>query len=164
MTPFNTHPLRSPDVDDLSSLDMPAGQIDASFPRLAPGQYKMLIRKPENVRNKKDTADMLVFKLETTEDARDTEENKLYKGFGFTHRISGPSGDRNAQALAKDLAGLLQAVEGKGSTTKPIDLWKKPELIADKPVWVKVGINKATEEFPESNKVVTFIPPEKIQK
>lgn len=165
MQRFNTHILRSPAEDDLDSLDMPAGQIDASFPRLAPGQYKMLIRNPEIKRNSKGTADMLVFKLETMEDARDTEENKLYKGYGFVHRISGPSGDRTGTALVKDLAGLLQAVEGKDSKTPPIaGLWKKPEHIADKPVWVKVKVNPARDGFPESNGVAKFIPPHKIQK
>ena len=143
--------------------DMPAGQVDVSFPLLRDGLYKMIIRSPEWKRNSKDTADNLSMKLEITEEARDTEGNKLHAGFKFTHRINGASGERDERAVIKDIAALLQAVEGKESKTTPKQLKENAGIIGDKLVWAKVSTQPAKGEFAASNKA-TLIPPDKAAK
>jgi hypothetical protein len=158
-------------VDD--PLAMPAGQVDTSFPRMQPDRvYKMLIRSPEIVASKSNDKNfMLVMKLETTEDGTDTDGNKLYKGFKFTHRIGiTPSGERTATHIGKDLALLLQALNKTSISARALvgnpATGVAPELhhIADQLIYVKVGLQKATNDFPESNKVTKFIPPSEAKK
>lgn len=85
----------------IDPFDTPANEVNTDFPRLMPNRnYKMAIRGAELVAGKADATVMsLVFRLETTEDATDTEGNTLYKGFKFIHRINGASGKRTKEAV-----------------------------------------------------------------
>lgn len=151
--------LRSPEADPLA---MPAGEVDTRFPRLAPDKiYRMVIRSPEVAAAKSnDQVNRLTFKLETTTEARDTEGGVLHAGFKFLHGINvTPSGERDANAVAKDCALLLKAVEGAATKTTARQLIDNPSIIADKVVDVKVGLQKAKDGFPESNRVTNFVIP-----
>jgi len=159
MIPNTNKLLRSPEADPLA---MPAGEVDTRFPRLAPDKiYRMIIRSPEVSASKaNDQVNRLTFKLETTTEARDTEGGVLHVGFKINHGLNvTPSGERDVNAIAKDCALILKAVEGATTKTSPRQLIDNPGILADKVVDVKVGLQKAKDGFPESNRVVSFVIP-----
>lgn len=118
----------------------------------------MIIRNPEKKTNDKGT-EMLNLSLETTKEAMDTDGKVLHPGFKFKHRFVGPTGDRTVEALAKDLAMFIKAVEGPKSATTPRQIWDNPSVYEGKPVDVKVGIQKEKDGFPESNVVKAWVIP-----
>lgn len=152
--------LRSPDVSD--PFDVASGEVDTSFPRLNPRVYRMTIRDPEVAESKnKPGAFLLVMKLETTEEAKDTRGEVLHKGFKFTHRVSITASEkRDNEAIKRDLATILQCALGDASKGMKIRAFlDNPKIIDGKIVDVKVGLQKETDEFPESN-TARFIPPQ----
>lgn len=141
-------------------LDCAGGDVDTRFPRLKPDQVlTMVIRSAERCDNTEKGTEAIRFNLETTEPNIDTDGRPLAAGFKFRHRVNGASGERTADALAKDLAFLVKAVDGPKSTINLRQLWQNPGAFLDnKPVKVKVGIQKEQNGFPESNKATFVIP------
>lgn len=135
---------------------MPADKVDTRFPRLKEGTYRLVIRSPETRTSDKGTR-MVSFKVETTKDVVDTDDRPLYSGFRFTHRLIGVSGERDANAVAKEGAILLKAV-GLGSMTVG-QLFDNPGVLDGKLVDAKVSIEKERDGFPETNRVKAFIIP-----
>ena len=145
-------------------MDMPAGQIDTSFPKIREGVHKMVVRDPKAEPGKKDpNVFRLTFSLETIDETVSTDGAKLYPGFKFREAVNGASGERTAAAVAKDTAALIQAFDGKDSTITPKQLWDNPSLMADKVLYVKVGIQAAKDGFPEKNKASAYIDPSKVK-
>jgi hypothetical protein len=151
-----TQILRSPEADPLA---MPAGEVDTRFPRLLEGVYTLAIRSPEvNEGKSNPDARLFTFKLETTQDGRDTDGNPLYKGFKWTHRINvAPVGDRTVEDIKKDMAVFLKSAGMDKVTIR--DVINNPSLVEGKLVKAKVTISKASGGFPESNNA-RFLPPE----
>lgn len=146
-------------VPAVDPLAMPASEIDTRFPRLQPDRvYRMVLRSPEKKTNDKGT-EMLNMKLETTVECIDTDGKTLHPGFKFTHRIVGASGDRDLNAVAKDLALLMKAVYGPKTTMTARQIWDNPADLEGKPVDVKVGIQKEKDGYPESNVVKSWVLP-----
>lgn len=145
---------------DLDPLSMPAGDVDTRFPRLQPDRvYRMVVADAENDESKSTPGNrLLTFKLSTTKDEVDTDGKTLHSGFPIYHRITiTPTKERSSKDIARDCALILKAT-GKASVS-PKELIDNPALLKDQLVDVKVGLQKAKDGFPESNKVSSFVLP-----
>jgi len=142
-------------------LAMPAGEIDTRVPRIKDGTIgTFIIRNIEKKVNPEKGTEGLVMSLESTQEHQDTEGNPLRVGFPIRNvRINGASGARTRESLARDLAMFIKAVEGPSSKTQPLAIWTDPSSYVNKPVQVKVGIQKEQNGFPESNSVKSWIIP-----
>jgi SepF-like predicted cell division protein (DUF552 family) len=140
---------------------MAGGEIDTSFPLIKDGStLKMIIRNPEKVKSKEGTSEMIVCKLETTEELKATNDQTIHPGHKVISRTTiTPSEKREVQAIAKDLATIIQAAEGKGAKTTPRQVIDNPSILDGKVVFVKIGIQKEKDGFPASN-TARFVPAE----
>lgn len=142
-------------------LATPAGAVDTSFPLIQPGQrHRLIIQKPRLEDSKtKEGVKFLVFKLATTEPTKSTEGVTLHPGFGFLHRITIASPDRDVNDVKRDLALLLQAVEGPKTTTTLRALLDNVNMLDGKPVDAKVDISKSKDpQYSDSNSAKFEIP------
>ena len=148
----------TPVVDD--PLAMPAAEVDTRFPRLQPDRiYRMNIASSEKQTSEKGH-EFLVVVYATTKEEVDTDGKTLHPGFKFFQRtMISTSGERDSKAIAKDLAIILQGVFGKTTKVSPRELINSPEMLLNKIVDIKVGMNKAKDGYPESNKVSSYVPP-----
>lgn len=153
-------------VDD--PLAMPASEVDTRFPRLQPDRvYRMSIAEASKSKVKDSEREMIVLKLVTTKEEIDTDGKTLHPGFSVFHRIGVTVTkedkaldlkERTGKDIARDVAIVLKAI-GKG-TTAPITAINETETVfKDQIVDVKIGMNKAKDGYPESNKVSQFIIP-----
>lgn len=141
-------------------LAMPAGEVDTRFPRIKDGTIgTFILRSLEKKTNPEKGTEGLSITLESTQEHEDTDGRPLAVGFKFRTRINGASGARTREALAKDLALFVKAVEGPATKTPLLSVWENPSMLDNKPVQLKVGIQKEQNGFPESNTVKTWIIP-----
>jgi hypothetical protein len=153
--------LLSPEAQDggnqveADPFDVPAADTNTDFPLIKPGIKDLEIVNGEPATSKSGN-DMLVFKLKTTADDYDTKGEVLNAGYPLYHRIViTPTEDRTAQRISKDIALLLKAA-GQPTLT-PRQLMNDPELLNGAIVRAKVVVQKATDEFPESNSIKSFV-------
>jgi hypothetical protein len=139
---------------------MPAGEVDTRFPRIKDGTIAtFILRGLEKKVNAEKGTEGMAITLESTTPLEDTDGHPLAVGFKFRTRINGASGARTREALAKDLALFVKAVEGPASKTPLLEVWNNPAILDNKPVQVKIGIQKEQNGFPESNSVKSWIIP-----
>lgn len=142
-------------AQEADPFDTPVDQTDTSFPLLNPGIKDLEVVKADKGLSKKDS-NMLTFTLKTTADDIDTKGEKLQKGFPLYHRIViDPSESRTANRICKDIALFAKACGVAGPT--PRQIIDDPEILVGSVVRAKVIVTKATEEFPESNNIRSFI-------
>lgn len=147
----------APEADPFA---MPASEVDTRFPRLQPDRiYRMCIVSAEKTQAKETGNDMIVLKMSTTKEELDTDGKTVHPGFPIFHRIGVVvTKDRDANAIKRDVALVLKAV-GKGSLTVRDAIDKTEEVFKDQIVDVKVGLQKAKDGYPESNKISSFVIP-----
>ena len=144
-------------IDD--PLACPACDIKTGMPLIKDGtMMRFTIRTPEKKVNQEKGTERVEFRAETTKPCYDTENNELQPGYKIVVRINGASGERKADALARDLASLIQAVEGKASKTTPRQIWDNPALFDGKVVDAKVKIQAGKNGFNDQN-ILTYLPP-----
>ncbi len=147
-------------TNELDPLAMPAGEVDTRFPRIKDGTIAdFILRNLEKKVNQEKGTEGLSITLESTTELVDTDGHALPIGFKFRTRINGASGARTREALAKDLAVFVKAVDGPGTKLQLLEVWNNPGALNDKPVRAKVGIQKEQNGFPESNTVKTWVIP-----
>lgn len=153
-------------AQEIDPLSQAAGGIEApKFPVLMPDricQFKIAKSSKDNVQGD-ETKQMLVLTLATTKDYTDKDGKPLRQGFKVFHReglYPMPATDtwrgRTMQDVAAGLGLILRSV-GK-TDISPRQLIDNPTLIEGEIVDCKVGLNKAKDGYPESNRV-SFVPP-----
>ncbi len=143
-------------VDD--PLAMPAAEVDTRFPRLQPDRiYRFNIESAETTTSDKGV-EMLSIAFATTKEEIDTDGKVLHPGFKLFHRVvTSPTGKMDIEMIKKNLGILLK---GLGKDKVPMrQIVSNPEQLVGMIVDAKVGIQKAKDGYPESNKIVSFIPP-----
>lgn len=141
--------------EEADPLDTPGGEYDTSFPVIQKGIKDLEIVSGEKLVSKSGN-DMLVFKLKTTQEDRDLNNEVVLAGFPLYHRIViTPTEDRTIQRIGKDLAIMLKAA-GAGHLT-PRQLINDPDVLKGSVVRAKVVVQKETDEFPTSNAIKTFV-------
>lgn len=153
-------------AQEIDPMTRAAGGIEPpKFPVLMPDricQFKIVKSTVDNVQGD-EAKQMLVLTLATTKDYTDKDGKPLRQGFKVFHREGlyemaptdtwrGRSRDDVAAAL-----GLILRCVGKAQTS-PAELKSNPTIIEGEIVDCKVGLNKAKDGYPESNRV-SFVPP-----
>lgn len=161
-------------AEEQDPLSMAAGGIDTTFPVLAGDriiQFQIAACRKVPVKDKPDRFN-LEFKIKTTKDAMLNDGRTAHAGFSGFKRISvstsEPSEDtttgkksagRTSKDIAKDLAMALKAC-GRVDLS-PRQLIDNPEVLDGILVDMKIGINPAKNNFPESNSFSFVIPADK---
>jgi len=145
-------------IQEHDPYDVPAGSVDTSFPRLVPNKLYPLEVIEAEVRTNDEQRESLRIVLKTTEDAYSTTGDPVNKGFPVYHYVSlTPSDKYTHETIKKNLALIMQALGLVGM--KISNFKQNPGLIVGKVVVVKLGLRKADDEYPESNKIVAWVPP-----
>jgi hypothetical protein len=132
-------------------LDTDVSNIDTSYPRLNPSTYDLMVDSIERVENNAHTGHNLKVALKTTSDAISTTGDPIPAGYVLNHNISlvkTPKYDPN-----KSLATFMKAAKLTGS---PKAFAENPVIASGKTITARVGIQKATEQYNESNKINSF--------
>lgn len=140
---------------NVDPMDMNVSDIDTSFPRLAANVYELEITSADKVDNKAGTGQNLKVSMKTTSEGISTQGEKLPAGVLLTSNISmTPTEKYSQQSIAKALASLMKSA---GLTGSPRSLIDDPGQLIGKVVTAKVGVQKETDEYPESNSVKSFL-------
>jgi len=146
-------------------FDMPAGEVkDPSFPLVREGRKRMEIGSFERVEYKdkegKDAA-RLSIKLLLTEDDRSTENQPLYKGWGFNVTIFLNPTERTTLVQCAEQASMpVKAALGRDTKVTAKQCWDNPSLIVGKPVDVLIKVRKSKDpQYDDSNEVKQWIVP-----
>lgn len=152
------NPNTNPEIDPLAA---PCGSTPPpEFPLLKEGLYNLSISKVEVKRNKADTGDTISITAKTTTDAYDTKGRPLNAGFPlYAYQGTSATDKKTISDVAKEIAQLMRAL-GLPGDMQMREFINNPTVAQDKIVVGKVTIGKATDEFPESNRV-KFIEPKK---
>ncbi len=149
---MNTNETVAPTIDP---MDQNVGDIDTSFPRLSANVYELEITAAEKVPNKAGTGENLKVSHKTTSAAVSTAGENLAAGVLITSNMSLTPTDRYPQtSIVKALALLMKSA---GLTGTPRDLLNDPSQLVGKHVTAKVGVQKETAEFGESNKISSYL-------
>lgn len=144
---------------EVDPLSVPACDVPPpAYPVLAEKRHRLICRQPEiaNYNN----VDYLKFRLETTEDAMSTQDDKIYAGFKFsTLQAVQETEWATKKDIAEQLGQVIRAFFGKTTKVTARDLINDPSMLADKPVDAIVGIQKAKGDKPAQNRVKTWITP-----
>lgn len=106
-------------------LDLDLGTIDTSFPVIRGGMYELVITDATVERTAAGTGDMLTVKFATTIDVKGVkgEDYKAGKTTLF-HRVGlTPTDKYDHEAIAKNVARLIQAVKPPVSGIKVVDIF-----------------------------------------
>lgn len=142
----------TPDID---LMDVNVSDIDTSFPRLAANVYTLKIDTAEIVDNKAGTGKNLKVSLSTTESATSTQGETLSPGVKLINNLSLTSTEKySPTSIAKAVASLMQSAGLNGT---PKSLIADPSKLVGLLVTAKVGIQKETDEYSESNTIKAFI-------
>lgn len=136
-------------------MDIDVSDVDTSFPRLAANVYTLEVSKSEVVDNKAGTGKNLKVQLKTVEPSISTEGEPLPAGTFITTNISLTPTERYSQASVNKAVTLL--MQSAGLTGKISIVRDNPAILEGKQVTAKVGIQKETDEYPESNKIIAFV-------
>ena len=135
--------------------DEDVSTVDTSFPVISANTYELVIESAEKVTNNAGTGENLKIQFKTTTPAIDTAGEQVPAGFTIHHNISLTPTPKYAQAnIKKAIASLAQSA---GLTGKVSDFVNDASKFVSATVTAKVGIKKATEEYPEGNKIVSFL-------
>jgi hypothetical protein len=136
-------------------MDLNVSDIDTSFPRIIANVYELEIETAECVDNKAGTGQNLKVGMKTTAPATSTTGETLPAGVKLTSNISlTPTEKYSKQSIAKAVASLAQSASMTGT---PREILSNPMNLVGKLVTAKVGIQKETDEYPESNTVKAFV-------
>lgn len=136
-------------------MDVNVSDIDTSFPRLAANVYTLKVTSAELVDNKAGTGKNLKVQLETTENATSMQGETLSPGVKLTNNLSiTPTEKYSQNSIAKAVASLMQSAGLEGT---PKTLINDPSQLVGKLVTAKVGIQKETDEYLESNTIKAFV-------
>lgn len=136
-------------------FDMAGGDVDTSFPLLKEKYYRLKVVDPK-IETKKDDENyrMLVFKLETIEDALSNLDKPLYAGHKFINRIGiTASKKRTIDDCVRDVGALVQCLWTKeeAKQIKMRAIIDNPSLLDGRVGLWKVGISKESGTFSASN-------------
>ncbi len=148
-------------------LDAEVNTIDTSYPVLRAKLLKLHVKesKKEPFKAKQMggevDAERIVLKLATVGIEKDTRGRDVNPGHVITHRVTvtpltNPDVGKNpytSSDIAKNIAAVAQACGLFGSAKSFIE---NPVLFQGREIMANVGINKATPEFSESNKITSF--------
>lgn len=148
-------------------LDFSAGEVaDPSFPLLKEGTYRMEILEVKEVSSTKDgnESKRLTIRLGLTEDAVSTENQRLYKGWGFTDSIFLTPNENNTIKQISERVSMpykaVLGVEAAKSVNVRQDIASIQSVLIGKPVDVKVGVKKSKDpQYNDNNVVKTWIVP-----
>ncbi len=145
-------------AQEVDPLNMPAGGVDTSMPKLVEKLYVMTIAEAKSQTNEQTQKTSIRIVLKTIDEQRSTDGDvvnagyPVYDYFGYT-----PSEKYSNADIAKKGAGILKACGLKDVTVR--DFINNPSIINDKTVTVKLGLRKEEGSFPASNTVKTWIEP-----
>lgn len=144
--------LLSPDP-----LDTNVSDIDTSFPKIPANLYDLKIEKAEKVPNSKGTGDNLKIALKTTTNIEAVTGEQLAAGSVtlFNNISLAETPKYTVESIKKNVAALAKAA-GLGSMTVR-QILDDPQILVGKVVRAKVGIQKETDEYPESNNIKQFM-------
>jgi hypothetical protein len=144
--------------DPNDPMNQPVEGIDTSFPKLPAGLYAMEVKDAVIAPSKSTPgAETATVKLVTIEDAVDTQGEFLNKGFPVYYRFGvTPTPEYDAKTIAKKIATLLKHC-GFTSGVVPRQFLSNPAMIVGKLLTVKIGIQKESNDYPESNQVKAFV-------
>lgn len=140
---------------NIDPMDQDVSGIDTNFPRLAVGVYELKCTGAEVVENKAQTGNNLKLQFETINAAVSTSGEPMPSGARLSMYIGLVPSDRYSPAdIAKKVAGLMKAA---GIDGKPSAIVADPSQLVEKVVTAKVKVNKATDDFDESNSIASFV-------
>lgn len=143
---------------ELDPMDMPASDIDLSYPIAPAAIYPMVCSEAKVAPNKQNTGNNLVLKWKSTTEITSTKGDVIPAGQLVVQQYIGltPTEKRTATNIAKDLSQLILGTRLPASTT-PGQLRSEPTLLTGKEAAVKLKVQPETDEFPESNKVAMVV-------
>lgn len=145
-------------------LDVNVNDVDTSYPVIPAKVYDLSIKKVEKKAQKEKAGSLpgenLVFQFATKEDLTDTKGNPVPAGFVISHYVGitpkpehGEAKARTVEAIRKDVSAIAQSAGLNATVRSLID---NPAQFQGQSIRASVGINKATDDFPESNKIKSF--------
>lgn len=162
-----TNILLNPDAADAGDpLSTNVQDIDTSRPRLVAGLYDLKIKEAKKEPTKDGSGERITFVLETTAPAKSTDGEDLPVGqllwhyIGITEKPAGtskagkPTDAYTLADVAKNIAKIAKGARYNGSAKSIID---NPAVLKGETVRTKVGIQKETDEWPESNNIKEFL-------
>jgi hypothetical protein len=140
---------------NIDPYDVDVSAVDTSFPVLSANTYELAVAEITKVQNNAQTGENIKMQLKTTSPGISTTGEPIPAGFIIHHNISLTPTEKYREAnIAKSIASFAQSagIQGKVSA-----FMADPSLLASAVVTAKVGVKKATDEYPEGNKIVSFL-------
>ncbi len=145
--------MQDPEVPSSSILDEDMSGVDTSMPIIAsPILHAFDIAKVEEVANSTKTGTNLKITLKTSAVLQDTKGNQIQPGWPcYTYIGLTETPKYNKDAIKRSCATFVEAVLGVKEKLNPLSRFE------GKRVMCKVGIGKATEEYPDPGNTFRFV-------
>lgn len=147
--------------ENTDPLDVNIEDIDTSYPILPSGLYDLKIGMVKREPTKDNTGERLTVPLTTTTNHNSVKGEMVPAGLKITHYIGltpreGHDGKRDytIQDVRKGVASICKAAGVGGTIKTTVD---NPSILDGHVVRTKIGIQKETAEYPESNRVMGFL-------
>ena len=142
-----------------SLLDEDLSAVDTSMPVIrGPVTIELEIVDVTEEESKDKTGMNLVIKVKTVTPVNSTKGDIISPGFpmkkwiGLTPMVGRPGKkDYDGEMIKKSLAQFQEAVEGKKSSIKPLERFKGQRVMA------KIGVQEATEKYPNESNSIQFV-------
>lgn len=149
----NDTPATTPEAEIDPVLMNDQSETKAGLPLLPPGNYRCKVMKIEQVRNSKDTGNLIKIQLATLDDCHAISGESVKPGFPiFTQIPITPTPNYEKAAIDRALktfmlaAGVPDGSPGTGPFF-PLDRYNGQVVVA------KVKVTKETDDWPEKNEV-----------
>lgn len=154
---MNKNIQRSPEAEPLGT---DIGDVDISYPVLLADIYVMNVQDAKVAPNKKGTGNNLAVTLQTTQPAKTTKGHDQPAGLLITYNLSmTPTEKYTQQSIDKSLAKLAQWAGVRGLTLEAVR--NDPAILIPRIKGVqgsvKIGVQKESDEYPESNSVKDLV-------
>jgi hypothetical protein len=137
------------------------------FPNLAPDRiYEFVIKSVTKEKVKEHPErEQLKFTLATNKDYTDTDGKPLRAGFkGFTYTGITPIAEtddkrgRTLKQIGAELAQIIRCCKGpQAESYTPRDLINNPDMVVGDVVYMRVGLSKATAEYPNPTNTLKWV-------
>jgi hypothetical protein len=154
--------LRMADAaEGVDPLDTNVNDIPTGYPLLPGGIMDLRIKSAVKEPTKKNDGERITFTLETFTETKDTKQQVVAPGWQVKHYVGittrASEGDKRAYTNADIAKNLAEIGKSAGLNASPRDIINNPAQLDGKIVRVNLKVNKATEEFDESNRVGSFL-------
>lgn len=144
-------------------LSMDLSTIDTSMPLLAPDTYELRIVKVELTKTKDEKTPMLKVELKSTQPGRSVKGDSVGAGVViFDQLMLAPRGKSTVEMVARQVAGLVQAVGGiNGARLDNASEWHKQlegQIVRAKVEYTAAGTSPTTgKSYPPKNEIGYYL-------